>query len=268
MLFGRYASCKAEARYPTIWNGLYGAWAPAITGPSGKTVYDLSGNGRHGEFASDAAFPGGWTRDRGRICNVMGGLSTRYVVVPGITNAAIVNGFTITIWLRPGATGWFNNYLTLAGFTTGPFDGQMFAIMAMNDAGNQYVSFRRQASNSSTIGGALDPTKPQFYAGVYTRTGAASGSFYLQNNTTVAVANTGFYSLSASRNFSIAYSTTQTLGWVIECSLHNRPLKQQELNLLSDCPGRLFEPRRRPRRDSSAYRRRTQYAQAIGTGVI
>ena len=62
MLFGKYASQKAEARYPHLWDGLVGAWCPTIQSPSGNTLYDLSGRNRHGTLTNmDPA--GDWIRN-------------------------------------------------------------------------------------------------------------------------------------------------------------------------------------------------------------
>lgn len=42
--FARYA---ADSEAPELWKDLVGAWLPFL-GPTGKTLYDLSGNGNHG----------------------------------------------------------------------------------------------------------------------------------------------------------------------------------------------------------------------------
>lgn len=42
-----YARNASESAYPGLWRGLMGAWLPSF-GPSGNTLYDLSGKKNHG----------------------------------------------------------------------------------------------------------------------------------------------------------------------------------------------------------------------------
>ncbi len=67
MLFGRFASRRSEARYPTLWDGLIGAWCPSVQNPSGITLLDLSGYGRNGTLTNMDA-PTDWVYSAGRRC--------------------------------------------------------------------------------------------------------------------------------------------------------------------------------------------------------
>lgn len=46
-----FARNAAESAYPNCWKGLVGAWVPAL-GPTGATLYDVSGYGNHGTLTN------------------------------------------------------------------------------------------------------------------------------------------------------------------------------------------------------------------------
>jgi hypothetical protein len=48
MLFGKYASNKSDAAFPSLWTALDHAWSPCITSPSGNSLWDLVGRNNHG----------------------------------------------------------------------------------------------------------------------------------------------------------------------------------------------------------------------------
>lgn len=63
MLWGRYASRRSEARFPTLWDGRVFSICPSIQGPS-ATAYDTSGRGLHATRFTGTATK--WTRSIGK----------------------------------------------------------------------------------------------------------------------------------------------------------------------------------------------------------
>ena len=63
MLWGRYASRRSEARFPTLWDGRIFSVCPSIQGPS-ATAYDTSGRGLHATRLTGTATK--WTRSIGK----------------------------------------------------------------------------------------------------------------------------------------------------------------------------------------------------------
>lgn len=63
MLWGRYASRRSEARFPTLWDGRIFSVCPSIQGPS-ATAYDTSGRGSHATRLTGTATK--WTRSIGK----------------------------------------------------------------------------------------------------------------------------------------------------------------------------------------------------------
>ena len=47
----RYARNAGESAHPELWNGLVGAWVPAL-GVQGGTLFDISGRGNHGTLTN------------------------------------------------------------------------------------------------------------------------------------------------------------------------------------------------------------------------
>lgn len=72
MLFGKYASRKSEAKYPSLRDGLLEAWCPAIQPPAGTNVYGI-GTGRARATLQNVTLSSCWRRSGGVACVVTDG---------------------------------------------------------------------------------------------------------------------------------------------------------------------------------------------------
>lgn len=73
MLFGKYASRRLDAKYPTLRDGLLEAWCPAIQSPAGTNVYGL-GTGRAKATLQNVTLSSCWSRSGGVPCVVTDGV--------------------------------------------------------------------------------------------------------------------------------------------------------------------------------------------------
>lgn len=115
MLFGKWASRKSEARYPTLWNGLVYAQSPSVQSPSGATLYDFSSRNIHASITGGAT----WSRS-GDITSIdTSASSTQWVEIPLMAMRKLYSTqrFSIMLWHR-----------TLAAANSAPQDKVLFAL--------------------------------------------------------------------------------------------------------------------------------------------
>lgn len=91
-----FAPRDGQPLYSSLWRGCIGAWAPCL-GPTGLTLRDWSGFGRHGTLTSmDAGTD--WLPSQGRYCLDLDG-SNDYV--PCVVNPTLgANPITMSVWVR------------------------------------------------------------------------------------------------------------------------------------------------------------------------
>lgn len=102
MHFGRYASRKSEAKYPSLWDGLACSLCPAIQNPSGNTLFDLTGRAQHGEMIN-FSMPSAWERKSGRNCITTDGVDDR-VVLSNPASVNVATNYTLSIWFTLNAS--------------------------------------------------------------------------------------------------------------------------------------------------------------------
>lgn len=105
MLWGRYASRRGEARFPTLWDGRVFSVCPSIQGPSGLRLWDTSGRGNHGTLTNMDA-PTDLVRSAGQYALDFDG-SNDYVQLSRAANIQTlceVSTATIAIWVYPRST--------------------------------------------------------------------------------------------------------------------------------------------------------------------
>ena len=137
----------SQAVSPTLLHGLVGAWCPSL-GPSGYTLLDRSGRGRHGVLTNmDAAgdwvsAPGGWALDFDG--------SNDYAVLDSQSNL-MSNPLTLSGWLWTQTT---NNRQTVVGSVSSN-GGRTNWLVSVNFYNNGKLNFWQRATgpflNSATV---------------------------------------------------------------------------------------------------------------------
>jgi hypothetical protein len=89
--------------HPSLWAGCIGAWCPEL-GPTGTTVYDWSGFGRHGTI-NNATIGNVWVPSEGRYSfqgdGINDTLTMPLLAQPALTtNGTTVLAFSVSFWMR------------------------------------------------------------------------------------------------------------------------------------------------------------------------
>lgn len=87
-------------KYPRLWHGCVGAWCPSAFGPSGATLYDLSGNHAHG-----AAVGQSYSVSQGGVGIDITGASGSGIVCNASAAQAVADNFSVSLWIKMGAFG-------------------------------------------------------------------------------------------------------------------------------------------------------------------
>jgi hypothetical protein len=243
--FGKFATDKTNAKFPSLWDGLVGAWCPSASGPSSNRLYDLSGRSNHGTLTNmDAATD--WVRSGA------GG----YALDFDGTNDAVETGRALTVSTAVTAACWVfvRAYPTVSPFLAGFFNA---------DTGNTGFSIRlNYQANAATnnvpsfvafIGGAyrqaFGSTVPlnqwTHLAGVYT--GSAMSLFV---NGALAGSSSISGTIAAGGTLVLANDFRQSAnrflnGQLDDILIYNRALSRSEIRILASRRGAAHVPVRR-----------------------
>lgn len=177
-----FAPRDGRPLYPELWRGCVGAWAPCL-GPTGLTLRDWSGFGKHGAFTNMVATD--WTISGGRHA-----LSTNVAAsdqcITAVGSGATISDSTLSMWLRFTAYSVYGNIPFNSGTGTSYYfqimtsgtaistDSPSFTIpsTAWTDGAWRHVSFAcdtagtrvyingvQVASSASKIPGTIDATQ-------------------------------------------------------------------------------------------------------------
>lgn len=251
MLFGRYASRKSEARYPSLWEGLVGAWCPSVQGPSGVTLWDLSGQNRHGALVN-AATSAAWARNAGRYAINLDGVDDHMLVA---ANGTTLQTLTVAFWIRKN-TGSFGSMFQWSNTVS---SGTPFMLFRSGDIWYVDGANRVTATFSDTVWTHFAVTLTQSHLWTFYQNGIAVGTYQddatrtHQGNAMQLYFGNGFASFLA--------------GQFDDMSLYRRALSASEVRTLASRRGSIFEPRRSIS-FGSTFRFRRGYSQIFTTGVI
>jgi hypothetical protein len=252
MLFGRYASRASEAKYPSLWRGLVGSWAPSITGPTGTRLFDLSGRNNHGTLTNTTA-SAAWRSHRGRYLIDFPTSANEYVAcanprVGGLSRMAL------SYWLMR------------TGNNSGASGNGIIGLWQLQGAGsaNQFVSlFSANAVAFVLVAGTQ--------VSVVALQSIALGTLYhvacIYTGTTLQIYVDGVLGGSAALSGAIAAGSgplwlgsysgiEQSICSLNDVRIYNRALSPAEIRLLAQRPGIAYEPRQRRYFDSAAFNRR------------
>lgn len=125
MLWGRFASRAAEARYPQLWAGRVFAVCPSVQGPAGVNLYDTTGRGRHG-IATNVTTSTFWTRSQGQYAANFDGTDD-YISASNSQAFASGTQLTVSAWVKRNAASVYaelvNKWLSTAAANE---DGWLF----------------------------------------------------------------------------------------------------------------------------------------------
>ena len=259
MHFGKFASRKSEARYPSLWHGLQAVWSPACSSPSSSTLYDLSGWNRHGSFVNLTPATA-WSRENGTNCIACGNANNR------ISCRTMSQVFPSTFMIRFSADASqpssFGGYLfgdTPDGFTAS------LGLRLQNNTNLQAFS-DGGGSDAITIAGAITANTVSHVT--YVRASNTSKQLYLNGalvgSTTTAASP--ILGTSLSLGGVVAGIDITFRGRIFEAAMYQRALTAAEVR--TACVPNAILLRRRSISVGSAFRFRRNYSQIFTTGVI
>lgn len=229
-----FARNAGESRYPHLWRGLVGAWAPCL-GPTGNILPDWSGRWNRGALTNmDPATD--WVVNGQQYALDFDG-SNDYVINSGFS----INGFSqasLSCWAKI-ATGQSHNYLVEIPNSSAGSNGMDLFL-------NGTTTIR--AYLYTTSGNSISATYSYAGAGwihlVNTYDGATH-RLYINGVQQASMARSG--SISAPAN-EINFGRFGSAGLYAACqiadvSVWDRGLTQRAITLLSSRRGILYEPR-------------------------
>lgn len=242
MHFGRFASRKSEAKYPSLWDGLVGAWCPSVQNPSGNTLYDLSGRNNHGTLTNmDPA--NDWVRGNGYGA----------IDLDGTNDHISIPGFQQIFGPNIGLSAWFLNrgnytsYSALIDAGTSPSTRQ-FSVFFGGSATNLYMAFRTFGGSEATISTTL---QLNVWTHLFVSVQVGIGVRVFVNGRDVAnLSPPGFIGSSYS-NYEIQIGGNPSTagarfnGLVDDFIFYNKSFQPADIRLLASQRGIAFTPKRR-----------------------
>lgn len=168
---GGYARSAGESTRPRDWHGLV-FLAVMTLGPSGSTLFDLSGYGNHGTFTQ--MNPVNWTVDGrdnfGHVIKFDNDLNR--ILLGSPANLAFVGGdFSSLVWFNMVDATAGTDFFVIKG-TTGLNNSSRLAVVT------EKLNFTTRTTSTSSLDGATSINDGLWHMGAITRTGS-TGVLYL-----------------------------------------------------------------------------------------
>ncbi len=225
---------RDQSKYPQLWDGLAGAWYPGA-GPSGNTLYDLSGQDNHGTLTNmDAATD--WVVNRGQMALDFDGLNDIIIVPHRAGNSLDITSNQITL------SGWVYRRTATNYPYTANKSSSGSAISYLLGANDNKLRFFIGAAALEVAHVVLN--RWVFHAGTYD---GGTMRIYIDGIEAASAANTGNIPTNSApfRIGSLGWSGDSYDGFMNDVRIYNRALHADEIKLLSQRPGIAFEPKRR-----------------------
>jgi hypothetical protein len=267
-----FAPRDGQAIWPELWRGCVGAWNPGL-GPTGTRLYDWSPYKNHGTLTNmDAGTD--WVTNQGRYVLDFDGSNDVVVVLNTLQQLNGLQTFSMSCW---GFFRRFNQFPTLWTFTNNINDDS--GLLETNNTGSQI--YAKTANNAVGLTGARTYTLSSALVAntwnhfFFAKTGSGNNGFLyvngvLQTSFTGALQDLPATMPSQLRIGCYAQTGAPLDGLATDYQLYNRALSPAEIRLLATRRGIAYElaPRRWSAAMIEAYRRRTQYSQLVGGGII
>lgn len=249
MLHGQFATRREEAKYPTLWDGRVLGFCPSVTGPTGLTMYDLSGRSNNSGTLTDTDPATAWTLSRGQYAFSPDGVNDYVVQAVGLGLTGNPT-FSISGWFffpsdtERGLLGWGNTGVALEAA------GLWFARV-----GSQVLSAEFAGANSAYVSTAISLN--EWHHVLYIKTPGSirtTSTFYVDgadlgamnassSNSTPAISTNPFH-LGRWANYGFNYFN----GLADDVAIYNRAPTAGEARLLAIRRGIAYELAPRPRR--------------------
>ena len=266
MLWGRYASRRGEARFPTLWDGRVFSVCPSIQGPSGLRLWDTSGRANHGTLTNMDA-PTDWVRSAGAYALDFDGVNDQVsflAIAPAL-------GFGVSLWFRAASLTKDRHSLFANSQDNSPdiylhlerISGSTYAMNFYNGGGYTGASqsftldteWHHYVWRSSVVSGPVS----------YFRDGVSIG--VSSGNYTATVNDANVASIGSVSSLSGSGFTSQ--GQIDDVIRYSRPLSTGELRTLARRRGISYEMRRDVVEGSSGFQAAwaRRQGQIIGGGT-
>jgi len=231
-----FAPRDGQPLYPSLWRGCVGAWAPCL-GPTGLTLRDWSGFGKHGTLTNMAGDD--WVNARGRYALDFDASNDYVSLGTPLVAGSSPRSVTIRAKLNAVASGGINRIMYSCGATASA--GTQFEFGQNGSTGGTWY-FQGFAANANfSTGDTLEHSHTVTYDGSVLRwwmDGIVLGAATLALNTNAT---------SHAIGYDIVFNSAFFNGYVKDLLIHNRVLSSNEIKLLSSRSGIAYElaPRRR-----------------------
>lgn len=253
-----FAPRDGQSRFPELWRGCIGAWAPCL-GPSGLVLRDWSGFGRHGTLTTmDAASD--WVIDSGRYALDFDGTNDTVDCGSGFSGANV----SVSLWANAAASTAF---MTAFGNSSGGLTVDGSITIGLNAA-----SAWRIATENGTGFVTITSTGPVVGSWEhFVWTAQGSSMQFWRNAVSVGVATntlTANWMPFATYLGSMENGSRWWNGKVDDVRIYNRILSANEIRLLSRRRGIAYEmePPRRNSEQAAAAAARARLLTLLGVG--
>ena len=233
-----FAPRDGQPRYPELWRGCVGAWAPCL-GPTGLTLRDWSGVGNHGTLTNGPT----WVASQGRYAMSFDGADDYCVsgsvgIPSGTSNKAV--GF------------WMNQRTRVSGSNIGVVElagsGRTFTLQSALIGGTVYVCTDSIAVSMVATGNEIPDLNVWNHMLFSFNGGTSSLEYWLNGIYKKSMAWSGTTAITAiqiGRRSGVAVGYFD--GLVDDVCIYNRTLLPHEIRLLASRRGIAYEmaPRRR-----------------------
>jgi hypothetical protein len=265
-----FAPRDGQAIWPELWRGCVGAWNPGL-GPTGLRLYDWSPYRNHGTLTNMAA-DGDWVTSQG--IHVLDFDSSNDFVLAGSNQLLFASQPFSIVWReRVASTTTYPARFRLRSATN------TFAVLRSTDPGYASLAF---AEWRGVNGLKADAPSVASSVGIWRHFALVglAGPQSVTSSQYLVFCDGIQATVTQSLAFSSFSGTNNQIGWdslnfgancqMSDIGIYNRALHPNEIRLLATRPGIAYElaPRRWSAAMIEAYRRRTQYAQLVGGGII
>lgn len=230
-----------ELRYPGLWRGCVGAWAPCL-GPTGLTLRDWSGCRRDGTLTNMAATRYVPVREKYALQFASG---TESVVIGNESKLLQRPSFTISLWVISSGS----QPSTFGGYLVSDFDGANTATIGVRIQNSANIQAFTDGNGTDAITASSVVTTGVPLHVCYVVRSSTNKELFINGvsrgtSTTSVTRGTSTSPIHLGRGGDF-YSTLSLLGYLDDVMFFNRSLQPAEISLLSRRRGIAYETRRR-----------------------